>query len=76
MFVDVTQSPKIAACVAAGTTGSGILSKINITSDDLANAAMLFGLILSIVLTISHIRRDIRETAEHNKRMAKPDDKS
>ena len=70
MFVDVTQSPKIAACVAAGTTGSGIITKINLNMESIGNLAILAGAVLSIVLIFTHIQKEIRESAEHKKRMS------
>jgi len=73
IFADVTQNPKTGAIVAAATTGSGILTKINLNIESIGNLAILAGAVLSIVLIFTHIRREIRETIEHNKRMAEPD---
>jgi len=69
VFADVTQNPKAGAIVAAGTTGSGILTKINLNADTIGNVAILVGAILSIVLIVTHIRKDRREEKEHRKRM-------
>jgi len=70
VFADVTQNPKTGAIVAAATTGSGILTKINLNIESIGNLAILAGAVLSVVLIFTHIRREIRETIEHNKRMA------
>lgn len=75
IFADVTQNPKTGAIVAAGTTGSGILTKLNLNMENIGNIAILVGAILSVVLIITHIRKDRRETKEHNKRMAVLDKK-
>jgi len=56
MVTDAAQSQKIAATVAATTTGTGISTIIELIPTDIGKVAPLIGIMLSSVLIYTHIQ--------------------
>jgi len=56
---------RLGSAVATGTTGTGIATWLQMIPNDIGKLATLMGMVLSIVLILSHIlkmRQDARES--------------
>ena len=60
------QSPKVAAAVSTATTASGVGTWFDWIDRDIGTIASIFGIILSLVLIIIHIRKDSRDKKIHD----------
>lgn len=58
---DVAQEPKVAVGVSAATTGSGLGYLFDWIPSEIGKLATLIGIILSLVLIYTHIRRGLVE---------------
>jgi len=66
---DVVQSPKVAAAVSTVTTGSGLATFLNIIPSDIGKLATLTGIILSVILIITHSIKSYRDGKKHKVEM-------
>lgn len=70
VVTELAQNDKVAATVAAVTTSSGAATWFNWIPSDIGKIATLVGIVLSIVLIITHWRKG---RAEHRKLMMEID---
>ena len=57
------ESPRIATAVSAGTAGSGLSTFLEWIPNDIGKLATLVGMVLSMVLIFTHLRRSHNEAA-------------
>lgn len=65
LLSDVVQSPKVAATVSTVTTGSGIATFLNLIPADIGKLATVVGIILSLILIVSHLVKSYRDGKKH-----------
>lgn len=61
VLTSVLQSPKAAAIVSTSTVSSGIADILGIIPDDIGKLATLVGIVLSVVLIYTHLRKGSAE---------------
>lgn len=61
----MTESPKIAVSVASATWSSGLAAAFEVIPEDMGKLSAVVGIVLSIVLLITHIKKDRRDTEKH-----------
>jgi len=63
------QDVKTAATVSTTTATAGVATWLEMIPTDIGKIATIVGILLSSVLIIVHVRKDMRETREHRVRM-------
>jgi hypothetical protein len=65
LLVETIQNPKVGYSVSAATTASG-LGFLSWIPNDIGKLATVIGIVLSVVLIISHIRKMAADRERHN----------
>jgi uncharacterized membrane protein len=66
-----TENNKVAHVVGAATTGTGLATYLEIIGPYVGVGASIIGSVFTVVLIVVNIRRDRRETREHDLWMKK-----
>ena len=69
LLSDALQSPKVAVSVSTVTTGSGIATFLDLIPSNIGNFATVIGIILSLVLIVTHILKSFRDHERHKLEM-------
>jgi len=70
-ILDIAADDRTGAVTAAGTIGVSISAILDIIPDNIGNLGVLMGIVLTTILCIVHIRKEIRSTKAFNVREKK-----